>query len=127
MNTITMSAIPDTLGARERMYRAARQQNADNRTHEAERAAKVEQNVSDLERLIDQGDLRAPVFFARRTNPNRATPLNELLWDAAQEGEGLPYHFLKLLVLVSDGVDATKYAQELRRLVILKAAEEQAE
>lgn len=126
MNTITMNAVPDMLGCHERMYQAARRQNESNRCAEAERAAKVEQNVDDIERLLSTGGLRAPVFWARRRNKIRATPLNEILWDAAVEGEN-PHHLLKLLFLASEGQDVTEYAKELRRLVVLQAAEDQAE
>lgn len=127
MNTFTLDRIPNDLSAWDRMVSKAKAQRIADEEHEASMAQKVGWFASDLEKILADGNLRAPVFFAKRVNKVRAPSAQEVLWGAAECSHDLQSRLMTLLFFSSEGVDVMAYAKELRRELVLKAAELEAE
>jgi hypothetical protein len=112
VHTISLDAIPDTLGAFDRMTRLSSEQNHLNRDAEAERDALKEILKEELQRVMAKGGINAFVFFVKKRDGVQAPKAWEVLWEWVNE-EDFPRHLMTLLFMASEGQSVQAYAKEI--------------
>jgi hypothetical protein len=109
--TISLSAIPSTLGAWDRMVNRAREQRLDNDRHDTERTAEVARLAEAFEDGMSD-DVRAPALFARLNHRGEFQSIADVLFDAI-DSEALRIAFAGLVMDAALGLPVTDKAAAL--------------